>query len=1183
MQANTVCLRCHQKCHLTAEVVDGKIRAVVDSSPINRTPACREVCPIGMDVPGYVIAVSQGKFQEAMEIIRETNPFALVCGRICHHPCEKECIRGIVDEPIAIQWIKRLAADRGAGNRKKPAAVPRTRKEKVAIVGAGPAGLTAAHDLAKAGFGVTVYEAGEEAGGMLSRVIPEFKLPKASVEEDIDFIRALGVEIKTNTPVGADVSLDRLLKDYQAVLIATGSWEPFTLKIPGRNLEGIYHALPLLEDLKKGKRVSLAGKVIVIGGGNTAMDAARAAVRLGAEEVRVASLESRETMPALPWEIEAALRERIHIHPSLAPQQFEKGRDNRVSRVDFRRVASVQVDGEGRLSWTLQKGADSRFSLEADAVVIAIGQGPFFSSLGRNGKWKVTPRGTLAVDPETLACGVPGLFAAGDAVVGAGTVVESMAAGRKAAASIFKHLTGQEGKAKEPSLGETLARAAQTVNMDFPEQGKRRAMPLLPLKKAVSSFAEVELGYEERCGMEEAKRCLNCATVCIKGGSIPDVMYHPDRLLYPLKRVGARGEGKWQRISWDEALDTVAGRLKGIKEKFGPEAIHVSCGSGQKHIGIQATKIAERLWPTPNTHLGRYTCIHPDVMANSVTFGDTITYEFGPDYGEAHCIVFWGSEPDVATPSQARVVHRALRRGAKLMVIDPRPIPMARRADLWLRIRPGTDMALALAMAHVIIREGIYDREFVENYCSGFDRLKEHVEKYSPEWAAGVTGLAKEDIVKAARMYATVKPGCIYIRLGSGAQQITSTQTCRSISMLIGLTGNVDAKGGNLLYYETFRDALMWHPYLMFWGIKPPAAINEKRIGAKEYPLMHKRAICHVPSTIRAMEEGRVRALWCVADNLIVAEMDNRRIWEIMRSRLDFILVSELFMTPTAELADILLPAAFYPECDQLVEAFGHPSSTVTATRKVVEPAGECRDDREVAIEIARRMGMDVSPWDSLKDYLNWMLKYQGITFDELLERPSATLTFPRKYERYRTATPAFSTPSGKVELYSRIFEAIGVDPLPTYHEPPESPVRTPERFKEFPFIYTHYRIHGFMHSEGRQIERQRRLTPEPYLQMNAQRAADLGINEGDWVALETPLSAGRARLKFRAQLVADMHPDVVAGPHGWWFPEKPKPEHGCFDSNINALITLDPPYDPVVGVPQCRAILCRVRKADSM
>ncbi len=228
----------------------------------------------------------------------------------------------------------------------------------------------------------------------------------------------------------------------------------------------------------------------------------------------------------------------------------------------------------------------------------------------------------------------------------------------------------------------------------------------------------------EETGRKEAARCLNCATVCIKGATIPDVMYHPNRVNYPLKRAGARGEGKWQRISWDEALDTIASSLKEIKEKYGPEAIHVSCGSGQKHIGIQATKIAERLWPTPNTHLGRYTCIHPDVMANGATFGDTITYEFGPDYFDAKCIIFWGAEPDVATPAQARVVHRALRRGAKLIVVDPRPIPMAKRADVWLRIRPGTDMALALAMQHVIINEGIYNQEFVEKYCYGFDQLK---------------------------------------------------------------------------------------------------------------------------------------------------------------------------------------------------------------------------------------------------------------------------------------------------------------------------------------------------------------------------------------------------------------------------------------------------------------------------
>jgi anaerobic selenocysteine-containing dehydrogenase len=1135
-----------------------------------------------MDVPGYVIAASQGKFDKAMEIIRDTNPFPMVCGRICHHPCEKECIRGVVDEPIAIEWVKRLVADRALRTEKKPAPVPRTQKETVAIIGAGPAGLTAAHDLVKAGYGVIVYEAAAEPGGMLTRVIPEFKLPRASVLADIDFIKGLGVEIQTNTPIGQEFTIETLLQKHKAVLAAIGSWMPATLKVPGSDLNGVFYALSLLEDIKKGEPISLPGRVAVIGGGNTAMDVARAAVRLGAREVHIACLEALETIPAHPWEMESALREGAKIHPAWAPQRFRDDGARRVSGVDFQKVASLQVDKEGMLSWMLQKGPGSEFSLDADAVIIAIGQTPFYSTLRANGKLKVTPRGTLAVDPETMACNTPGLFAAGDAVVGAGTVVESMAAGRKAAASIMKYLAGDAPKEKEPSLAEALRRAGETVNVDFPAQRNRCGMPILSLKEAVSSFEEVDLGYDEKNGKEEAARCLNCATVCIKGATIPDVMYHPNRLLYPLKRAGARGEGKWQRITWDEALNTIASKLKEIKEKYGPEAIHVSCGSGQKHIGIQATKMAERLWPTPNTHLGRYTCIHPDVMANSVTFGDTITYEFGPDYGDAKCIVFWGSEPDIATPAQARVVHRALRQGSKLIVIDPRPIPMAKRADLWLRLRPGTDMALALGMAHVIINEGLYDKEFVDQYCYGFDRLKAHVQKYTPEWASGVTGLSKEEILKAARMYATERPGCVYIRLGSGAQQVTSTQTCRSISTLIGITANVDARGGNLLYYKTFREALMWHPYLMFWGIKPPAAINEKRLGAREYPLMHKRGLCHIPSTIRAMEEGKVRAMWCIADNLIVAEMDNKRIWEIMKNKLDFILVSDLFMTPTAELADIVLPAAFYPECDQLVEAFGHPSSTVTATKKVVEPLGECKDDREVAIEVAKRMGMDVSPWDTLKDYLDWMLKYQGITYDQLLQKPNATLTFPRRYERYRYSTPPFATPTGKVELYSTIFEAMGVDPIPVFQEPPESPMRTPELFKKFPFIYTHYRIHGYMHSEGRQIRRQRQLTPEPYLQINSERAAALGIKEGDWVYLETPKSEGKSRLKYRVQLVPEIHPDVVAGPHAWWFPEKPKPEYGCFESNINALVTLDPPFDPVVGVPQVRAILCRVWRADS-
>jgi NADPH-dependent glutamate synthase beta subunit-like oxidoreductase len=202
MQAHTICLRCHQKCHLIAEVIDGKVAALVDATPIHRTSPCREVCPIGMDVPGYVIAASQGKFEKAMEIIRDTNPFPMVCGRICHHPCERECIRGVVDEPIAIEWVKRLVADHARRSGKRPTPARRTQKETVAVIGSGPAGLPASHDLVKAGFGVTVYEAGSEARGMLTRLIPEFKLPKASIQADIEHIKGLGVEIKTNTPIG---------------------------------------------------------------------------------------------------------------------------------------------------------------------------------------------------------------------------------------------------------------------------------------------------------------------------------------------------------------------------------------------------------------------------------------------------------------------------------------------------------------------------------------------------------------------------------------------------------------------------------------------------------------------------------------------------------------------------------------------------------------------------------------------------------------------------------------------------------------------------------------------------------------------------------------------------------------------------------------------------------------------
>jgi len=716
------------------------------------------------------------------------------------------------------------------------------------------------------------------------------------------------------------------------------------------------------------------------------------------------------------------------------------------------------------------------------------------------------------------------------------------------------------------------------MRLDFSGELYRREMPTLPVVEAVQSFREVALGYSDREGMEEANRCMNCVTSCIKGATIPDIMYHPDRLLYPLKRAGQRGEGKWERISWDEALDSISRQLKDIIEKHGPEAIHLKSGSGQKHLGNLTMAIFSKLLSLPNTQSGSYLCTYPGNRGGTLAVGEALVYEYCQDYEHARCIVFWGANPDAGVPSQLRQIKASLRDGAKLLVIDPRPTPMAKRADLWLRIRPGTDAALALSMLHVILKEELYDKEFTRNYCHGFDFLAQQVEKHTPRWASEITWLKEEEIIQAARMYATTKPATLYARLGTTAQHHNATQTARLLCSLVSVCGYVDVPGGNLLWAKTYTDNLFWSGYGVRGSMRCSAADEDKRIGAKEYPLMHEVNRCDMPLTFRAMAEGSIKGVWCFSTNLVLEEPNSREIFNLLKNKPELFFVSDYFMTPTTEIADFVLPAAYYPEVDTLVEAFTYPSNYVTASKKVVEPPGECRDDRWVAIELAKRMGVDVTPWENVKDFESWRLKYLDLTFDEVWERPHHRITFPREFKRYERSNPPFSTPSGKVELFSsRVESLLGAEGLPIFKEPPESPVTTPDVFKEFPLIYVQYRSINFTHTEGRQVERQRRITPDPCLEINPETASKLGIEQGDWIYLETPHSKGQPRLQYKARLFPGIHPHVVAGPHGWWFPEKPGPEHGCFDSNVNALIPLEPPFDPLEGTPQCRSILCRV------
>jgi len=470
---------------------------------------CEEACPIHMDIPSYVMALAQGQFQEALKVIRETNPFPSICGRVCHHPCEDACNRALIDRPVAIEWLKRFAGEYGRSNNGMPERVERTRDEWVAVIGSGPAGLTAAHDLVKKGYGVRVYEALPVAGGMLAAGIPEFVLPGKIVQQEIDYIKAMGVNIKTGIHIGRDLTVEDLWKQgHKAILLATGAWKSAELNIPGDNLKGVIQALPFLRDVKLGTRLSLKGTVAIIGGGNVAVDSARTALRLGADRVVLTCLESRDEMPAFAWEIEKAEQEGLEIMNSLAPQQFAARPGGKVGRIDFKRVAGTSRDDNGKVGWTLEEGPDTALSLEVNTVIVAIGQVPDPSFAD---KINLTASGAFVVDPDTLATNVPGVFAAGDSVKAPGTVVESIAAGHKAAVSIDRFINGQDLKA-DTSDGEVEVFIIddETPIPGFLVRKDRWDMPSLSTKDAVRSLSETMLGYTEEQVREEAKRCFNC-------------------------------------------------------------------------------------------------------------------------------------------------------------------------------------------------------------------------------------------------------------------------------------------------------------------------------------------------------------------------------------------------------------------------------------------------------------------------------------------------------------------------------------------------------------------------------------------------------------------------------------------------------------------------------------------------
>jgi thiosulfate reductase / polysulfide reductase chain A len=656
--------------------------------------------------------------------------------------------------------------------------------------------------------------------------------------------------------------------------------------------------------------------------------------------------------------------------------------------------------------------------------------------------------------------------------------------------------------------------------------------------------------------------------MCIKGLATPEIANHPDRLKHALKRTGQRGSGQWEQISWDQALGEIAARLDTIRKETGPESIALGQGTGRHHY-MHVVRFANALG-TPNWYEpGLAQCFIPRITVSNLTYGGFVVGDY---YGAAapKCILFWGHNPIVSGPDGelSIAVKRALDKGCIGIAVDPRRSETARRCQQWLPIRPGTDAALALAMIHTIIKENIYDKEFVEKWTVGFDELKSHGAGFTPEWAEKITWIKSADIVQAARTYALNKPAVLEWGLAV-EQNVNSLQTVRALAILRAITGNIDVPGGDILgmniirAYPTLKDKL-------------PEGMVKKRLGAETYKLLGGwRAFmpsAHIPTLFKAMRTGepyRVRALLLFGNNPLATVANSREVHESLQ-KLDLLVAADLFMTPSAALADYVLPAAFWPEVEQVI---GYPlvvENMVMAQRKITQ-VGECRQDEWIMDELAKRLGLPGSG-ESLADVMNYQLEPLGITYQELKEK--GFVYPPHEYRKFEKK--GFRTPSKKVELYCRALERMGYAPLPSYVEPPESPVSSPKLAEQFPYVLTTgSRRREFFHSEHRQISSLRKQRPHPQVELHPQTAGRHGISQGDDVTIASP----RGSITMKALVTEDIAPGVINVEHGWWFPEKPGPDYGIWQSNANVLTNNAPPYDPAFGSYQLRGLLCRIEK----
>lgn len=642
---------------------------------------------------------------------------------------------------------------------------------------------------------------------------------------------------------------------------------------------------------------------------------------------------------------------------------------------------------------------------------------------------------------------------------------------------------------------------------------------------------------------------LNKGKLCPKGEAALDNIYDPQRLQSPMKRVN----GTWQKITWDQALTEIAQKLLKLKNEFGPSVLGVFSGS----IGVENLEMAgltqrfKAAFGSPNFFSVESICYRMRIRTRQITFGKYPTEEL-----DSNLYILWGHNPDGSDFPLGLAIEENLKKGARVVVIDPKKIPLADRAEMYLRIRPGTDGALALAMINVIIKEKLYDADFIDKYTFGFDRLIPHIQRYTPEWAEKITWVLAEDIRKLARLFAKTKGASIYQGTNTQDQTANGTQNSRVFSVLQVITGNINNPGG--------------------WAISPRLKLGNvgmeiegEPLGTDQYPLFYevwgRKSPYGVVTCVPENVPEKIKAFFVIGGNPIISMPDSNAFKEAFK-RLELLVVHDLFMTETGELAHYVLPACSHLEKWGLAYTYNvcHCLPYLMLRKKAIEPLYESWSEWKFLTELAKKLGMgEQFPWKSEEELIAYELVPTGLAFQDLLKEKPEGAYYQQK--QYGMKDGKFSTPTGKIEIYSEALERVGFDPLPTYLEPRRSPISTPDLLRKYPLILsTGNRNLYYTHGQFRRIKPLKDKSPEPKAEIGPKTAVQYGVKEGDDVFIET----NRGIVRMKAHVDEKVAEGVVLVPHGW-----PR------EANAN-LLTDAECREPIMGYPDMKSLLCAIRRA---